>query len=275
MKNFARLAVILLGAFTLASCASHPMVTRANIQPELTQPEKLTGVSRDFHRDVSSTINFEFDKDTLTKSAMLLLNIQAEWILKHPEIRFSVYGHADKVGNRAYNEDLGMRRAVRVVNYLVSRGVNPARLEALVSFGEDLPLIQTLKRELANRRATTTVAGFYEPELSASNSRGVTPPTVTPPTVTPPTNKPPALTPPKVTPPTVTPPTITPPSVTPPTVTPPTVTPPTATPPTVSPPKGPPVKKPKKERIDAGRGNGGESGDPGNSTGHNQGGDNN
>ncbi len=262
MKLANKLVISALGLFLLASCASAPVVTRANIQPDLAQLQDLSGVSAQFHREVAATIHFKFDKDTLTQEAMAQLNKQGKWIMQYPEIRFSVYGHTDKVGDHAYNEDLGMRRATRVVAYLVSLGVNGDRLEAMVSYGEDLPVVKTQNRELANRRTITTVAGYFAPAIAERQARSK-PGTPTTPAVTPPT----------VTPPTVTPPTVTPPVVTPPTTTPPTVTPPTVTPPTVTPPTEDKPKKAKRTHVDAGRGNGAETGDPGKSAGRNKGGD--
>lgn len=113
-----------------------------------------------FVAEVDPTVTFAFDSAHLDAAARATLNRQAAWILQFPEVRFSVYGHTDLVGPPAYNERLGRRRAQAVVAYLVSRGVDRHRLEALVSFGETQPLIATQDRERANRRTVTEVAGF-------------------------------------------------------------------------------------------------------------------
>ena len=114
-----------------------------------------------FAAEVTSMVTFGFDSTQLDANARAILNEQANWIRQFPELRFSVYGHTDLVGSAAYNEALGRQRAVTVVNYLVSRGVDRGRLEALVSFGETQPLIVTQGRERQNRRTVTEVAGFY------------------------------------------------------------------------------------------------------------------
>lgn len=113
-----------------------------------------------FSREVGDTVNFQFNKADLSPEARKTLDIQAKWILQFPEIRFRVYGHTDLVGSAGYNKRLGMRRARAVVNYLVSRGISRSRLEAVVSYGESRPLIQTEQRELRNRRTVTEVSGF-------------------------------------------------------------------------------------------------------------------
>jgi len=145
----------------IASCTYSPEVTRLQTGTELTQELNLTRVERKFRNDVPVTVNFAFNQDTLSEEAMRIVDAQAEWILQYPKIHFSVYGHTDKVGSSEYNAVLGMRRAASVVAHLVSRGINPNRLEVQITFGEDMPMIDTKRREFANRRATTFVSGQF------------------------------------------------------------------------------------------------------------------
>ncbi len=113
-----------------------------------------------FAQEVPTTINFDFDSAVLDGAARQVLDRQADWIRQFPEVRFRVYGHTDAVGSTGYNKSLGMRRARAVVNYLTSQGISRQRLEAVVSFGETQPLIQTNDRERQNRRTVTEVSGF-------------------------------------------------------------------------------------------------------------------
>jgi outer membrane protein OmpA-like peptidoglycan-associated protein len=104
-----------------------------------------------------NTVHFDFNEDGLDRRARLKLQQQADFILRRPDTRFAVTGHTDKVGNQAYNRNLGLRRAKRVVAHLVKLGVDPGQLEAMVSLGEDRPVIDTEDRERKNRRVVTTV----------------------------------------------------------------------------------------------------------------------
>ena len=113
-----------------------------------------------FAREVPATVTFPFDSAALTPLARAALDQQAAWMRAFPELRFSVYGHADEIGPHPYNEALGRQRARAVVAYLAARGVPTSRLDALVSFGETRPLIPDAGRERLNRRAVTTVSGF-------------------------------------------------------------------------------------------------------------------
>lgn len=115
-----------------------------------------------FAGEVESTITFAFNSAVLTPQARTVLDRQANWIRQFPELRFRVYGHTDLVGSDAYNKSLGKRRAEAVVAYFGSLGISRNRLEALVSYGETRPVVQTTSAEERNRRTVTEVSGFYE-----------------------------------------------------------------------------------------------------------------
>ncbi len=120
----------------------------------------LTHLGGRFASAVPATITFAFDDDALDARAMAALDAQANFMRQFPELRFSVYGHADEVGSAAYNEALGLHRARAAVRYLASRGVSTARLAALVSYGESRPAVPAAGAERANRRTVTTVSGY-------------------------------------------------------------------------------------------------------------------
>ena len=122
----------------------------------------VVSLANRFAEEVPSTITFAFDSAHLDAAARTALSRQADWIRQFPEVRFRVYGHTDAVGSDAYNRRLGQRRANAAVAYLVSRGINRRRLEAVVSYGERQPLIVTQGRERRNRRTVTEVSGFLK-----------------------------------------------------------------------------------------------------------------
>ncbi|MDU9002470.1 OmpA family protein [Sedimentitalea todarodis] len=113
-----------------------------------------------FAREIPSTVNFAFNSDVLDSTARQILDRQADWIRQFPEVRFNVYGYTDLVGSASYNYGLGERRARAVVRYLSTRGISSSRLQALVSYGETRPVINTPAPERVNRRSVTEVGGF-------------------------------------------------------------------------------------------------------------------
>ncbi len=124
------------------------------------QLDYTVNLARRFDAEVASTINFAFNSSELDAEARAVLTQQANWIRQFPEVRFTVYGHTDLVGSQSYNRALGLRRAQAAVRFLVSQGIDRSRLEAVASFGETRPLIETEARERRNRRTVTGVTGF-------------------------------------------------------------------------------------------------------------------
>jgi peptidoglycan-associated lipoprotein len=100
------------------------------------------------------------DQSTLTAAGRATLDGQAGWLLTNSDYQAVIEGHADEQGTREYNLALGARRANAAQEYLVSRGVPPARLR-VVSYGKERP-IEVCSNEACyakNRRAVTVLAG--------------------------------------------------------------------------------------------------------------------
>lgn len=131
----------------------------------------LTHLGTRFASEVPTTINFAFNSAALDETARAVLDQQADFMRTFPEVRFSVFGHTDKVGSAGFNEQLGRRRARAAVAYLATRGVSRDRLEALVSFGEQRPLVPTESPERANRRTMTEVSGFVQGDPLVLNGK--------------------------------------------------------------------------------------------------------
>jgi peptidoglycan-associated lipoprotein len=117
-------------------------------------------MTRRFHAEVPSMVNFAFDSAVLDEDAKAILRIQAQWMRQFPELRYKIYGHTDAVGTAAYNIRLGQRRANAVMHYLVSRNIPRNSIIAVVSRGESQPLIASEGYEPANRRTVTEISGL-------------------------------------------------------------------------------------------------------------------
>ena len=78
----------------------------------------------------------------------------------HGALVIRVEGHTDSQGDDAYNLELSQRRAQAVVDYLVGKGVDRARLQAK-GFGEARPLADNRTRDgrAENRRVVFTIIG--------------------------------------------------------------------------------------------------------------------
>ena len=122
--------------------------------------DALIDLNMKFRQEVQAVVTFDFDKSALRPDARAILDRQAEWIKRYPNLRFSVFGHTDLVGSLDYNFGLAARRADATTAYLLSRGVAPGQVEAIVSFGKSQPIVDTPRREERNRRTVTEVAGY-------------------------------------------------------------------------------------------------------------------
>lgn len=84
---------------------------------------------------LSSNFLFGFDKDTLRPEAIETLNQLAARLGDSNVQSARVEGHTDFMGSEQYNQALSERRATRVANYLVERGV-PASKISVAGLGE-------------------------------------------------------------------------------------------------------------------------------------------
>ena len=68
-------------------------------------------------------------------------------------IKVRIEGHTDSVGNEKYNKELSDRRAHAVRRYLMDKGIDGSRMEAL-GLGEEQPIDdnRTSDGRAANRR---------------------------------------------------------------------------------------------------------------------------
>lgn len=142
-----------------------------NTQIQSGQKSYAAVLGKRFAEEVPDTITFAFDSAQLDAAATRILTEQANWIRQFPELRFRVYGHTDLVGSSGYNNALGLRRAQAVVRFFASQGIQRSRLEAMASFGETRPVIQTASPEERNRRTVTEVSGFVSRHPTVLNGK--------------------------------------------------------------------------------------------------------
>jgi len=84
-------------------------------------------------------VYFAYDKAELSEAARASLQKNSDFLKKWTSVRVTVQGHADARGTSEYNLALGERRAAGVRDFLVSLGVDMARIN-VVSMGEEQPV---------------------------------------------------------------------------------------------------------------------------------------
>ena len=88
---------------------------------------------------IAKSIYFETAKAVIKPRSYGDLTKIAEILQEFPNVRFYIDGHTDSVGNDSYNLNLSRKRARAVKEFLESKGVDGAQLEAR-GFGESRPL---------------------------------------------------------------------------------------------------------------------------------------
>lgn len=136
--------------------------TMNNVLVHAGERDYTIALAERFAAEIPDTINFAFDSAVLDPQAQQILLKQADFIKQFPEVRFRVFGHTDLVGSASYNQRLGLRRAQAAVAFLVSQGIDRGRLEAVASYGETRPIVNTSNEERRNRRTVTEVSGFVD-----------------------------------------------------------------------------------------------------------------
>ena len=104
-------------------------------------------------------IHFDFDKATLTKVALDILDSNIRTLKENPGVSVQIEGHTCAHGSEDYNMALGERRANAVKEYLANQGIASDRMTT-ISYGETrllMPEIPTPKNKesveaKANRR---------------------------------------------------------------------------------------------------------------------------
>ncbi|MEO3431491.1 OmpA family protein [Pelagibius sp. CAU 1746] len=95
---------------------------------------------------------FNFDSTNYAPGNETIVREALDAALANPDTSLNIVGHADRSGPVAYNQTLSERRANRVIEELVSGGVDPVRISG-EAVGETQPLVPTADgvREEGNR----------------------------------------------------------------------------------------------------------------------------
>ncbi len=149
------IAAVFLGSLLVAGCANKPVPAPpaaaseapAVATPAVPEPAPVEAAVADQQPAAQEEtpvaelgrIHFDFDQFTLSPAARDTLAANAAVLHGLSQVRVSIEGHCDQRGSDEYNLALGERRARAAMEYLVSLGVAPDRLQ-VISYGEEMPL---------------------------------------------------------------------------------------------------------------------------------------
>jgi outer membrane protein OmpA-like peptidoglycan-associated protein len=122
--------------------------------------------SSEINPDTTLTTNFELDSVHVFKEVFFDFNKTApkvryqkelhvilDYLQLHPNLKIRISGHTDNVGSDSFNQELSVKRANAVANYLITNGVLQNRIEH-EGFGSSKPISsnKTKAGRLRNRR---------------------------------------------------------------------------------------------------------------------------
>ena len=163
-----KVSIKLIGAVGLmalaAACANNKatgpdVAATGNADSGVSSGTIVAGSQDDLEQNVGHRVFFGYDQYSLTPQAQATLARQADFLKQHSNVRVVLSGNCDERGTREYNLALGARRAEAARAYLVSMGVDSARIST-VSYGKERPIDPRSTEEAwsLNRNATTTIA---------------------------------------------------------------------------------------------------------------------
>jgi outer membrane protein OmpA-like peptidoglycan-associated protein len=102
-----------------------------------------------------SDLLFAVDSAALSSDSLYALDDASAVLAEYPKTAVVVQGHTDSTGAEEYNEQLSLRRARAVENYLVGQGIDQGRVTSL-GYGEAHPVASndTASGRQANRRVS-------------------------------------------------------------------------------------------------------------------------
>jgi peptidoglycan-associated lipoprotein len=161
LKFAALSAALVVGACTTkqeVAATPPPPAPPPPMQAAAPPPSIVPGSIQDFKVNVGDTVHFAYNEYNIEDQDKSTLQKQATWLNRYPGVQLTIEGHCDERGTREYNLALGARRANAVKEYLVSLGVNTARLQT-VSYGKERPLCTQSSEDCwaQNRRGVSTI----------------------------------------------------------------------------------------------------------------------
>ena len=119
---------------------------------------------------VIDNIFYDFDKATLRPESKTALDEMAQVMRDNPNITIEMAAHTDRKGSDDYNIKLSQRRAQSVIDYLISAGIQPDRLQAQ-GYGKSRPktITKKLAREFPQFTEGTELTAEYIDTLDPEN----------------------------------------------------------------------------------------------------------
>lgn len=138
-------------------------------QVDLTMVKKGAQVPKNFYVtpiEIGQSVNidfiyFETGKATLKPASFRSLSALVDFLKEYPNVMVEIGGHTDNVGAVAINQRISEQRAKAVAEFVLSMGIDPARITSKgYNFEKPKESNKTEKGRAANRRVEFTIVGI-------------------------------------------------------------------------------------------------------------------
>jgi peptidoglycan-associated lipoprotein len=139
---------------TLGKTPPQSALTQSETDIHLTATLTLVPIVKD-KAIVMDNIFYDLDKANIRPDAALELDKLVQTLQDNPRISIELSSHTDVRGKDVYNMDLSDRRAKSAVAYIISKGIDPARITAK-GYGETRLVVKNAKTEAEHQRNRRT-----------------------------------------------------------------------------------------------------------------------
>jgi OOP family OmpA-OmpF porin len=115
---------------------------------------KIENQQAEVYKETTDTIRFSLNSYLITKNNKIVLDKIAEDIKANKDVKnIKVEGHTDNTGSKSYNQLLSEKRSDAVKKYLVSKGIDASKIQA-IGFGFEQPVASNKTKDgrAENRR---------------------------------------------------------------------------------------------------------------------------
>lgn len=108
-----------------------------NVEVNLEKLEELIVLEEGIKKIKLNMIYFDFDKSNIRPDAAVELDKLVTVMRENPSMVIKIESHTDSRGPAVYNKYLSDRRAKSTRAYIISKGIDPKRIESAIGYGEE------------------------------------------------------------------------------------------------------------------------------------------
>lgn len=144
---------------TTAATAAASAAARDDLRNRLNAALPTRATERGLVSEIGG-VEFAIGAAGVNSSARENLSRFSGVVASYPDLRISIEGHTDSTGSVATNNDLSLRRAMTVRDYLVAQGVAASSIQ-VAGFGSSMPTADnaTVNGRARNRRVVIVLSG--------------------------------------------------------------------------------------------------------------------